>query len=523
MASSDVKDVLGLGGGAAHGDDPGDGGGVAAQEGVGVGGAVGEEALALAAIQNASLSIAKSSSLKKGSKGASLKKPQGVSREVWELSLKEQVKLGAPIVPVMYTSANANRLKATAASSGAVQIKWNWETFTNSAHADATFQLNHWIRKTPGGLRPSSVNASGDYVFAQYGKKADVFGYNDEEYASLCNTDANWSREATDELLELCETFDLCWPVIADRFTHDKPLEELKARYYEVATALIHARGLATHGTGNVHPIVAQPFNVSHERDRRAGLDVVLSRTPANEREDEALLEQAKAIEERRRREAVASGLAFAEEKSVFYVPPPPKLTSKPPPSASVSALTPSAVAAALAPKSDKMGDATAQAASAAAGGGGGAGGAGRKGAGAAGGSGANAKAPGPGAGATTTGFLVDVVDIPTSDASHPPPAVFARGVRAGEVVEEKVVELEGEIPSARRSVDSFLEEASINPPRVPTRRVAEAYVDLRKSVLEVARLRAAAAAAASSKAAASTKADGGDAGAQRVSKRKRG
>jgi len=306
-----------------------------------------------------------------------LKKPQGVSREVWELSLKEQVKLGAPIVPVMYTSANANRLKATPASSGAVQIKWNWETFTNSAHADATFQLNHWIRKTPGGLRPSSVNASGDYVFAQYGKKADVFRYNDEEYASLCNTDANWSREATDELLELCETFDLCWPVIADRFTHDKPLEELKARYYEVPTALIHARGLATHGTGNVHPIVAQPFNVSHERDRRAGLDVVLSRTPANEREDEALLEQAKAIEERRRREAVASGLAFAEEKSVFYVPPPPKLTSKPPPSASVSALTPSAVAAALAPKSDKMGDATAQAAAAAAGGGGGGGGGG--------------------------------------------------------------------------------------------------------------------------------------------------
>lgn len=49
--------------------------------------------------------------------------------------------------------------------------------------------------------------------------QAQVFRYTNEEYEQLLRSDSNgWSREETDQLMELCDRFDLRFPVMADRF-----------------------------------------------------------------------------------------------------------------------------------------------------------------------------------------------------------------------------------------------------------------------------------------------------------------
>ncbi len=45
-----------------------------------------------------------------------------------------------------------------------------------------------------------------------------IFRYDEDEWNALIEKDAEWSRQETDYLLDLCERFDLRFPVIADRY-----------------------------------------------------------------------------------------------------------------------------------------------------------------------------------------------------------------------------------------------------------------------------------------------------------------
>lgn len=77
-------------------------------------------------------------------------------------------------------------------------------------------------------------------VYCWLFQKVDLLKYSDSEYSEhlLCD---GWSRSETDTLFDLCDRFDLRWPVIHDRWpSHLAPrsMEDLKERYYNVTNTL---------------------------------------------------------------------------------------------------------------------------------------------------------------------------------------------------------------------------------------------------------------------------------------------
>ncbi|WJX70925.1 swr complex subunit [Trifolium repens] len=102
--------------------------------------------------------------------------------------------------------------------------------------------------------------------------------------------------EETNELLDLCERFDLRVVVIADRFPSSRTVEELKDRYYSVLRAILLAR-VASFGNVASHPLIKDPYNVSQEMERKRALSMVLSQT--RKKMEEVLIE-AKRIAELR-------------------------------------------------------------------------------------------------------------------------------------------------------------------------------------------------------------------------------
>ena len=182
----------------------------------------------------------------------------------------------------------------------------------SSARSD-TLELKHWVKtRVARAGAPRVVSdwkeVNGDYAFAKYNKKVPMVMYNDEEYTSMLSDDPQWSREETNHLISMCERFDLRFVIIADRYEWQgrrRSVEELKARYYLCARRLLEAR----EGIEEAHKKyieVRQPFDPKHEEQRKAALDYLLTRTPAQEIEDQKILDAAKEIESRRTVEAAA-------------------------------------------------------------------------------------------------------------------------------------------------------------------------------------------------------------------------
>ncbi len=122
---------------------------------------------------------------------------------------------------VSYTPTAASSFKNK--RQNALQGKWVWTTFSNSARDNANdLNVFHWGR---------AADIAGDYPYAKFNVKAEGVMYTDEEYAALLSSSA-WSRSETDLLMRLCHQLDLRWPVIADRcnLTPHRPCEELMAR-----------------------------------------------------------------------------------------------------------------------------------------------------------------------------------------------------------------------------------------------------------------------------------------------------
>ena len=99
-------------------------------------------------------------------------------------------------------------------------------------------------------------------------------------------SDTNWTEKETDKLFELCERFDLRWVVITDRWNTDvlaenggdesggeggiksdsqglrlynpRTMEELKGRYYHVASKIASA-----HKLPKANPYISYKFNIS--------------------------------------------------------------------------------------------------------------------------------------------------------------------------------------------------------------------------------------------------------------------
>ncbi|EGS20015.1 uncharacterized protein CTHT_0045120 [Thermochaetoides thermophila DSM 1495] len=241
--------------------------------------------------------------------------------------------------------------------------RWVLKPFTNSARNDGgALVLRHWRRKTPldgapppdhtpeseslagegvaaaGGTGTNEDEKPEDSAFAKFNVKVQVPSYTDEHYQSHLQH-ADWTKEETDYLMELAREFDLRWTIIWDRYEfvpkalkqeqegetngetstavvpapRQRTMEELKARYYEVAAKMMAVHKPAQYMTAPEFELyeMMQNFNPEQERRRKEFALNTMSRSRDEAREEESLLLEIKRILARTER--------FNEERRELY------------------------------------------------------------------------------------------------------------------------------------------------------------------------------------------------------------
>ncbi|KAI1725164.1 DNA methyltransferase 1-associated protein 1 (DMAP1) domain-containing protein [Ditylenchus destructor] len=222
------------------------------------------------------------------------KKPGGMHRELYNL-LQNQGKDDniQSLVPsntkLGYTNAKIQF--------GRKKVRhWVWRPFSNPGRKDG-FMLSHWERE---GENPDKV-----YPFAKFNQHTPIPMFTDVEYEEYLQ-DNRWTKDESMHLLELCERFDLRWPVIDDRFDRKKfnakkDLVDLKERYYNITNQLKVARN------SNEQPF---EYHAEHEKRRKEQLEKLLNRTDEQIKEEEELKLALKRIEiKRKEREKKATEL----------------------------------------------------------------------------------------------------------------------------------------------------------------------------------------------------------------------
>lgn len=133
-----------------------------------------------------------------------IKKPEGMSREVFQLLVQDCASAGgAPGLPVIPALSPKDTFKEKRAR----VIGWDWKAFTSSAREDG-LKLKHWAKNN---------DKTTDYSFARFNKKLKMLTYTDDEYDRHLTHPA-WAKTESALLFDLCRRFDLRWPVIHDRF-----------------------------------------------------------------------------------------------------------------------------------------------------------------------------------------------------------------------------------------------------------------------------------------------------------------
>ncbi|GAB1316272.1 swr complex subunit [Madurella fahalii] len=231
--------------------------------------------------------------------------------------------------------------------------RWELKAFTNSARGDGgSLVLRHWKRKTEDGpppdpaqdaeSRPGEDGVDGetkddkpeDSAFAKFNVRVAVPQYNQDQYQSNLQSN-DWTKEETDYLMELAREYDLRWAIIWDRYDFTpKPateegangtstavvpapkartMEDLKARYYEVAAKMMAVQKPAQYMTRPEFELyeMMQSFNPEQERKRKEFALNTMSRSKDEAREEESLLLEIKRILARTER--------FNEERRELY------------------------------------------------------------------------------------------------------------------------------------------------------------------------------------------------------------
>ncbi|TRY80581.1 hypothetical protein TCAL_12721 [Tigriopus californicus] len=265
MASSaDVREIMGLG--PAGGTPEGGGGSMVTKE----------------------MILAMDRPRKSGKKEVAPKRPEGMARELYNL-LYNDSKDAPPIVPTDSNRGLDQGYKSVKAKLGMRKVRpWKWMPFTNPARKDSLV-LYHWRRGQDEGK---------EYPFAKFNKRLEMPTYTDMEYMNHLESDG-WTREETDHLLDLCQRFDLRFPVIHDRYdrqTHkNRSIEDLKERYYGLCEKLeiLHADPSK----------VSKPYvyDGEHERKRKRQLEKLYNRTPEEVEEEEMLKNELRKIEAKKR------------------------------------------------------------------------------------------------------------------------------------------------------------------------------------------------------------------------------
>lgn len=188
----------------------------------------------------------------------------------------------------------------------------------------------------PGHEKTPKAEELEDSTFAKFNVRVQVPQYSGDQYSvSLQNED--WTKEETDYLMEMASEFDLRWPIIWDRYewtpsatngetdadgdeskavvpaTRPRSMEDLKARYYEVAAKMMAAQKPVQYMTQQeyaLHELMAH-FNPKQEKLRKEFAVNTLSRSKEEAREEESLLLEIKRI--------LARSERFNEERRELY------------------------------------------------------------------------------------------------------------------------------------------------------------------------------------------------------------
>lgn len=200
--------------------------------------------------------------------GKPMKKPKGMSREVFDLLGKDGLlpSTQGNVVAPNFKNKRANALKG----------KWIWTAITSSARQRNDPVFFHWIK---------ADHSYSDYPYASFNVKLDTFDYSEEEYNSLLAKDLQWTKADTDELIAVCHRYDMRWAIIADRIelsTHHS-VEDMQERYYFVRAAIRARRGEAgastSTATTNGAEELVSGYNVERERKRRRAQDMVFKKS----------------------------------------------------------------------------------------------------------------------------------------------------------------------------------------------------------------------------------------------------
>lgn len=220
-----------------------------------------------------------------------LRRPAGMHRELFNLFVHQGKDSNKDkIDSLMPTNTKRGYTVVKAQLGKRVVHKWVHKPFVNEARTDG-LQLQHWERQD---------KIDQQYQFARFNKQLDPLTFTDEEYEE-CLVDPRWTREETDHLLELCQRFDLRWPIIEDRFDKErfckeagarKTMEDMKERYYGLVNELNAARG------SQEDPLA---YDADHERRRKEQLIKLWDRTEEQIKEEEELKEAVKRIEAKRK------------------------------------------------------------------------------------------------------------------------------------------------------------------------------------------------------------------------------
>ncbi|KAJ2876611.1 swr complex subunit [Coemansia aciculifera] len=231
-------------------------------------------------------------------------KVPGMSRELTSLYLENQA------IPVPLDLFQAKP------KFGSKAERWVWRGFKSSARGDSdSLILYHWAKAS---------EQYSDYYYARYNARAKPCQYTDEEYSKCIEPLNNdWTRVETDYLLHLCQTLDLRFIVVHDRYyTHpdcplasvvlDRTLEDIKDRYYAVCRALTQLRSGEDSGDPDDLPLQATNkladdlallrFDKSKERERKQYLEALFTRSKDEIEEEEILIAEARRIEANERR-----------------------------------------------------------------------------------------------------------------------------------------------------------------------------------------------------------------------------
>ncbi|WFD41903.1 swr complex subunit [Malassezia psittaci] len=187
--------------------------------------------------------------------------------------------------------------------------RWIWSPFRNPSRSDT--QRNNLTDEDQQGLvlhhwRPlaqqeeDNSEAHLEDAWTPFNTSSQVFHYSTEEYNQYLRDD-DWSREETDYLIEMCESYDLRFIVIADRFEwqgRQRSIEDLKSRYYTIARRLLRERISNDDLETRQAQLQTFAFDRNQEVERKRAVEKLFTRTPEQVAEEEALYVEARRLEQ---------------------------------------------------------------------------------------------------------------------------------------------------------------------------------------------------------------------------------